>query len=87
MGERTIPWCCEVFGRTFKNHFEREEPDGLSRDRRGFFVTCRQLQGGPLFMIAHRAAEAEMGMKFCPWCGAELARHYAGHLDVLSDMQ
>jgi hypothetical protein len=102
MGDRTIPWCCAGFCDSFKGNFERAEIDGLFRDRRGFFVSCRQEQDGPLFTLTCRAVasenvpklpvmpvpislESEMGMRFCPWCGTNLAKHYARHLDLLTE--
>jgi hypothetical protein len=100
MRQRDVPWCCNWFRTSCRREFEKQETDGLFRDRRGFFVGCRRETEGPLFVLACRSVaaenvarlpeinvpislESEFAIRFCPSCGAELARHYAHDIDQL----
>ncbi len=77
-----MKWCCS----TFRDWFEEAGKRGLS------IVVDETAGGDPLFFIQHRSVEigdegpkdyprpltlvGQVGVLFCPWCGASLTRFY-----------
>ena len=82
-------WCCE----TFKGWFDEAGNRGLA------VVVERSTNGRGVFLLQYRSVEmddpgprdhprpltlaGETGIRFCPWCGVELAVFYSEQLDVM----
>jgi hypothetical protein len=64
----------------------RRETDGLL-----FMVSCRSVAKENVPKLpaidVPISVESEVGIRFCPWCGAELAPHYADYIDQLCRSQ
>ena len=85
-----MKWCCSVFQGNYDVAGER----GFS------ILIDRDADGRPRFIIQHRAVKlgdepkmssqaplslvSETHIKFCPWCGNNLAGFYEKNVDVLT---
>ena len=84
-----MKWCCPGFSAQYDNADEA----GFT------VLVGRNELGQPEFLLQHRAIEkgftlvlpsdarvylmTETGMRFCPWCGADLEKWYGKALDSL----
>lgn len=80
MREGNASWCCAEFGLAFESEHE------------GVLVTGRKLQDGLMFALASRTSETAPAtlaseIRFCPWCGKHLAKHYAARATLLPNVQ
>ena len=90
-----IEWCCDGFKAQFENQdgrglFVALEADSALSEGFRFILGARMIDGDEIEAFAqaakglshiaeHITLDCKTGLRFCPWCGCDLGRHYGKH--------
>lgn len=86
---RDVKWCCSVFAYDFTQVWRRGESVLYTwrDDKPQFLLQCRAVGAGAERLLGESRAPLSLltqePMSFCPWCGANLIRHYGKQLERL----
>jgi len=84
-----MKWCCYPFEGWYGEAGRRGVGILVGRDSTGkpkFTLQYRAIdQGDERLIISEKPISpvVEVGLQFCPWCGRDLERWYAAHVDEL----